>query len=89
MKNVFATAAAFIIFTSAQLVSAGACDTNAASLDRNLNSKCSSKATRPLCESCADAEFNKVVVKIETCREKLQTTTDAYKSATCVSKPAQ
>jgi hypothetical protein len=89
MKNVFALVASFVILTSTQVVLAGACDTNAASLGRNLNSKCNSKTTRPLCESCADAEFDKLVVKIETCREKLQTTTDEYKTATCSSKPAQ
>lgn len=66
---------------------AGACDTNAASLDRNFASKCSTKATRALCESCADTEFNKVVVKIETCRERLQQSLDTYKSGTCSTKP--
>lgn len=89
MKSVLSCLAVFVIVTSAQFVFAGACETNSNSLDRNLNSKCNSKTTRPLCESCADAEFNKIVVKIETCRPTLQTTTDEYKNATCSSKPAQ
>lgn len=89
MKNVFTLVASLVVLASSQMVFAGACDTNATSLGRNLDRKCNSKTTRPLCESCADTEFNKVVVKIETCREKLQTTTDEYKTATCSSKPAQ
>lgn len=86
MKQLSRMALLLMVCLSTRAAFAGACDTNSASLDRNLNSKCSSKTTRAACETCADGEFNKVVVKIETCRPQLTETNERFKGTVCGQK---
>jgi hypothetical protein len=86
VKEKLAVVSGFGVLFFSIIVSAGACDTNANSLERILNNKCNQKATRLACETCADMEFNKVIAKIESCRERLTISTENYKSAICAQR---
>ena len=48
-----------------------ACETNAASLNRNIERKCS-KMTDSERENCARKEFNLVLPKVKTCKVELE-----------------
>lgn len=52
-------------------VQAGACETNATSLGKAIDSKCAPKATVPEKCSCAQAQFDLVKPKVPTCEAEL------------------
>ena len=60
---------AFLITTSA--FAGIACDTNAASLKRNIERKCSTLKGSER-ENCAKKEFNLVLPKVQSCKVELE-----------------
>lgn len=72
-----------------QALWAGACETNATSLQRIFDRKCKIKSTQNECTACTDEQFNKVISKIETCRNELETMMAQFRASSCDTKPQQ
>jgi len=62
-------------------VQAGACDTNANSLGKAIDSKCAPKATVAEKCACAQAQFDLVKTKVPTCEAELLTKLNEKKAA--------